>query len=79
MTSNQLANLVQMSKWETKKMRNLLKQKFPEQAERHKNIEIHDMLSTGTGVLLVSKVGVSEDNIELNYWKKKKERGRLRL
>ena len=30
MTSKQLGNLVQMSKWETKKMRNPFKQKFPE-------------------------------------------------
>ena len=30
MTSNQLENLVQMSKWETKKMRKPWKQKFPE-------------------------------------------------
>ena len=86
MTSNPLENLVQMSKWETKKMRNPLKQKFPEseyirriqRAERNKNIKILDMLSTGVGVLLVSKVEVLVGNIELNYWKKKKEKGRLR-
>ena len=39
-------------------------------------MKIRDMPSTGVGVLLVSKVGVSEDNIELFYWKKKNEKGR---
>ena len=86
MTANKLVNLVQMSKWETKKMRNPWKQKFPEperiqrieRAERHKSMKIQDMLSTGVGVLLVSKVEVLVDNIELNCWKKKKEKGRLR-
>ena len=42
-------------------------------------MKIQDMLFTGVGVLLVSKVEVLVDNIELNYWKKKKkEKGRLR-
>ena len=67
-------------------MRDPWKQKFPEseriqriqRAERNKNMKIQDMLSTGVDVLLVSKVEVSGDNIELNYWKKKKEKGRLR-
>ena len=36
-----------------------------------------DMLSTGVGVPRVSKAEVLVDNIELNYWKKKKEKGRL--
>ena len=40
-------------------------------------MKIQDMLSTGVGVLLVSKVEVSGDDIELNYWKKKKEKERL--
>ena len=34
--------------------------------KRNKNMKIQDMLSTGVVVPLVSKVGVSEDNIELN-------------
>ena len=51
--------------------------KEPNPAGRNKNMKIQDMLSTGVGVLLVSKVEVSGDNIELNYWKKKKEKGRL--
>ena len=34
-------------------------------------MKIQDMLSTGVGVLLVSKVEVSGDNIDLKYWKKK--------
>ena len=34
-------------------------------------MKIQGMLSTGVGVLLVSKVEVLVDNIELNYWKKK--------
>ena len=41
-------------------------------------MKIQDMLFTGVDVLLVSKVEVLVDNIELNYWKKKKEKGRLR-
>ena len=49
-----------------------------QQAERNKNMKIQDMLFTGGGVLLVSKDEVSGDNIELNYWKRKKEKGRLR-
>ena len=40
-------------------------------------MKIQDMLSTGVGVLLVSKVEVSGDNIELNCWKKKTEKGGL--
>ena len=40
-------------------------------------MKIQDMLFTGVGVLRVSKVEVLVDNIELNYWKKKKEKGRL--
>ena len=38
-------------------------------------MKIHDMLSTGVGVLLVSKVEVLVDNIELNCRKQKKEKG----
>ncbi len=88
-TSNQLGNLVQISKWETKKMRNTWKQKFPrsqneskesnEQREtKGEDSDYRDMLSAGVGVLLVSKVEVLADKVELNYWKKKKEKGRLR-
>ena len=36
-------------------------------------MKIQDMLSTGVGVLLVSKVEVLVDNIELNYWEDRKE------
>ena len=87
MTSNQLGNLVQISKRETKQMRNPWKPKFPEseriqriqQMEKNKNIKIQDMLSTGVGVLLVSKVEVVVDNIELNCYKKRKEKEQLRL
>ena len=39
-------------------------------------MKIQDMLSIGVGVLLGVEGRVSEDNIELNYWKKK-EKGRL--
>ena len=39
-------------------------------------MKIQDMLSAGVGVLLVSKVEVLVDNIELNCWKKMKERER---
>ena len=41
-------------------------------------MKIQDMLSTGVDVLLVSKAEVLVDNIELNCWKKRKEKGRLR-
>ena len=72
-----------MSKWETKKMWNPWKQKFPrvrriQRAERNKNMKIQDVLSTGFGVLLVLKVEVLVDNIEFNCWKKKREKERLR-
>ena len=40
-------------------------------------MKFQDMLFTRVGVLLVSKVEVLVDNIELNYWKKRKEEGRL--
>ena len=79
-TPNQLVNLVQMSKWEMKKM-NPWKQKFPvseyiqriQRAERNKYMKIVGMLFTGIGVLLVSKFVVLGDNIKLNRWRKKKE------
>ena len=35
-------------------------------------------VSTGVGVLLVSKADLWVDNIELNRWKKRKEKGRPR-
>ena len=38
-------------------------------------MKIQGMLSTGVGVLLVSKVEVLVGNIELNYWKRRKEKG----
>ena len=38
-------------------------------------MKIQDMLSTGVGVLLVSKVEVLVDNIALNCWKKRKTEG----
>ena len=47
-------------------------------SKRSENMKIQDMLSTGVGVLLVSKAEVLVDNIELNCWKKRKENGRLR-
>ena len=53
--------------------------KNPTSREGNKNMKIQDMLSTGVGVLLVSKVEVLVDNIELNYWKKRKEKGRLQF
>ena len=40
---------------------------------------IQDMLFTGVGELLASKVEVLVDNIELNCWRKRKEKGQLRL
>ena len=42
--------------------------------ETSKNTKIHDMLSAGVGVPLVSKVEALVDNIELNCWKKRKEK-----
>ena len=42
-------------------------------------MKIQDILFTGIGVRLVSKVEVLVDNIELNCWRKRKERGQLRL
>ena len=38
-------------------------------------MKIQDMLFTGIGVRLASKVEV--DNIELNCWRKRKEKGQL--
>ena len=49
-----------------------------QQAEGYKNMKIQDMLSAGVGVLLASKAEVLVDNIELNYWMKRKEKGQLR-
>ena len=77
---------MQMSKWEAKKMRNPWNQKFPEserirriqRAERNKNTKIQDMLSARVGVLLVVEVEMLVGNIELNCWKKRRERERLR-
>ena len=42
--------------------------------ERHRNWKILDMLSTEVGVLLVSKVVESADNIELCCWVKRREK-----
>ena len=41
-------------------------------------MKIQDILSTGVGVLLVLKVDVLVDNIEMNCWKKRGEKERLR-
>ena len=43
-------------------------------AERNKNMKIQDMQFTGIGVRLVSKVEVLVNNIELNCWRKRKEK-----
>ena len=64
-----------MSKWETKNKMNPWKQKFPysecirriQLAEKNKNMKILYRV----GVLLVLKVEVLLDNIELTCWKKK--------
>ena len=40
---------------------------------------IQDMVFAEIGVLLVSKVEVLVDNIELNCWRMKREKDRLRL
>ena len=37
-------------------------------------MKIQDMLSTGVGVLLASKVEVLVDNIDLNCWEKRKRK-----
>ena len=67
---------MQMSKWEMMKMRTPWKQKLPEsdrirrtpRAERNKNMKIQDMLSSGFGVRLVSKVEVSgRGNIDRSF------------
>ena len=42
-------------------------------------MKIQDMLFTEIGVLLVSNVEVLTDNIDLNCWRKTKEKERLRL
>ena len=44
---------------------------------RNKNTKIQDMLCAEVGVVLVSKVEELVDNIELNCWRKSKEKGRL--
>ena len=51
----------------------------PTNRERNKNMRIQDMLFTGNGVRLVLKVEELVDNIELNFWRKRKEKERLRL
>ena len=45
-----------------------------QRAERNKNMKIQGMLSAGVGVLLVLKVAVLVDNIDLNCWKKRKRK-----
>ena len=78
---------MQMSTWETKKMRTLRSRNSQSQSASNESNEqrviriskIQDMLSTGVGVLLVSEVEVLVDNIDLNCWKKRNERGRLRF
>ena len=80
MTLNQLKRHVKMSIGETMKMKNHWTPRLPEQerirriprVERNKNMKIQDMLSTGVGVLLVLKVEVLVDNIELICWDKRK-------
>ena len=82
---NQLKRPVQMSKWEAVKTNNHWKQLFPEQEQ---NRRTHKSRKTRTGrfrtrcaevgVLLVSKVEELVDNIELDCWKKRNEKGRLR-
>ena len=47
--------------------------------EKNKNVKIQDMLCTGIGVLLVSRVEELVDNIEVNCWRKRNEKKRLRL
>ena len=42
-------------------------------------MKIQDMLFTGVRVLLLSKVEVLVDNIELNCWRKEKEKEQRRL
>ena len=87
MTSNQLKRHVKFSKRDTIKTKNDWKQGFPEQGgirriprvERNKNMKIQDMLFTEIGVLLVSKAVELVVNIELNCWRKRNEKKRLRL
>ena len=43
------------------------------------NMKIQDMLFTGIGVRLVSKVEVLVDNIEFNCWRKRKEHGSVNI
>ena len=45
----------------------------------NKNLKIQDMLFTRMGVLLVSKVEVLVDSMELNCWRKRKEKEQLQL
>ena len=50
MTSNQLENLVQMSRWEMMKMKNSWKQKFPELQNRvRKHSKVRDSRMCGSG------------------------------
>ena len=74
----EMGNEVHEEPLEAKIPRVRMNPKNPTSRERSKNMKIQDMLSAGVGVLLVSKVEVSEDNIELNYWKKREDKGRLR-
>ena len=53
-------------------------EEFHEKRE-NKNMKIQDILCAGVGVLLVSKVEVLVDNIELNCWRMRREKERLRL
>ena len=62
---------MQMSKWKNE-------EDEKESNEQRETKTFQDMLSTGVGVLLVSKVEVLVDNIELNCWKKMREKEQLR-
>ena len=50
-----------------------------ESEESHESRESKDMLCTEIVVLLVSKVEELVDNIELNCWRKRKEKERLHM
>ena len=50
----------------------------PKNPTSTEKMEHDEMLSTGVGVLLVSKIEELMDNIELNCWRKRNEKERLR-
>ena len=76
------ATPVKVSKEKTMKTKNHWERSFLEQkririiprVEKNKNMKIQDMLCTGMGVLLVTKVVELVDSVELNCWRRGKRK-----